>query len=77
MEWQKCPVCDGTGRLSRPSYIPGDQPTWVGSSSTFLCHACHGAGVILSPDTVSYQTTTADEKLDRIISLLEQIRDGV
>lgn len=77
MEYQKCPVCDGTGLVSRPPYVAGDQTTWAGTCSTYTCNVCLGGGIILKPDTVSYQTKTEDEKLNRIIELLEQIRDGV
>lgn len=43
----KCPVCDDTGKVSRPPYVAGDQPTWEGTSiGTYPCPACHGTGII-------------------------------
>ena len=43
----KCPVCNGQGTVSKPSYIAGDQPTWTASDLTpYPCPACSGTGVI-------------------------------
>jgi len=43
----KCPVCDGTGLVSRPQDVPGDQNTWSASSTgSYKCHACKGSGII-------------------------------
>lgn len=45
--YQKCPVCDGTGLVSRPPWIAGDQSYWIGSSSgPYTCKACGGSCVI-------------------------------
>jgi len=44
---QKCPVCDGTGLVTRPPWVAGDQPTWTDSQvGPYQCRACHGAGII-------------------------------
>jgi len=44
--YQKCPVCDGTGLVSRPPGIAGDQLSWSGSScGPFSCQACNGTGL--------------------------------
>ncbi len=45
----KCPVCDGTGLVSKPPGVAGDQREW-GSARTgpYQCHACDGAGVIFA-----------------------------
>ena len=44
----KCPVCDGTGLVSRPPGIAGDQQTWVDSQAApYPCKACGGTGLII------------------------------
>jgi len=44
---QKCPVCDGTGLVSRPPWIAGDQESWVSSTTTpYPCKRCGGIGTI-------------------------------
>ena len=48
--WQKCPVCDGTGLVSRPPYVAGDVSTWVASSAgPWTCRACNGVGMVVQP----------------------------
>jgi len=48
--YQKCPVCDGTGLVSRPPGVAGDQETWVSNDTgPYTCRACGGSGLILSP----------------------------
>jgi len=43
----KCPVCDGTGLVSRPPGLAGDVPTWSGNSTNpYQCRACGGTGII-------------------------------
>lgn len=43
----KCPVCDGTGLVSRPPHIAGDQESWTDSSAgPWMCSACNGTGII-------------------------------
>ena len=43
----KCPVCDGTGLVSKPPWIAGDQQTWVSSSTgPWPCKACDGTGIV-------------------------------
>lgn len=43
----ECPVCDGTGLVSRPPWVPGDQPTWTdGGTGPYPCRACGGMGVL-------------------------------
>lgn len=45
----KCPVCDGSGKVSRPPWIAGDQQTWVsGSIEMYECRACTGTGIVWS-----------------------------
>ena len=43
----KCPVCDGTGKVSRPTHVAGDQPSWSDSSAgPHPCSACNGIGIV-------------------------------
>ena len=43
----KCPVCDGSGLVSRPPGVAGDVPSWVGGTvCTFECRACGGKGLV-------------------------------
>lgn len=43
----KCPVCDGTGLVSRPPWIAGDQPTWSSTScGPYPCKRCGGLGTL-------------------------------
>ena len=45
----KCPVCDGTGLVSRPPNVAGDQETWTSDSTgPFECKACKGSGIVWS-----------------------------
>jgi len=44
----KCPVCDGTGLVSRPPWIAGDQLTWSDTSSgPYPCKRCNGVGTLV------------------------------
>jgi hypothetical protein len=48
--WQKCPVCDGTGLVSRPPWIAGDlQEFSTSSAGPWPCKRCAGVGTILEP----------------------------
>jgi len=48
--YQKCPVCDGTGLVSKPPWIAGDVNEWVDSSSVpYTCKTCLGSGIIEMP----------------------------
>jgi hypothetical protein len=44
----KCPCCDGTGKVSRPPWVPGDVDTWASSTvgELFECQACKGKGIV-------------------------------
>lgn len=45
MSEQKCPVCDGTGLVSKPPWIAGDQHEWSSTSSgPWPCNRCSGVG---------------------------------
>lgn len=52
---QKCPVCDGTGLVSRPPGIAGDQKAWTpNSTGPWPCRVCGGVGVLTAHGTVGY-----------------------
>ena len=43
----KCPICDGTGLVSRPPGVAGDQMTGDdNSTSPYDCGPCKGTGVL-------------------------------
>lgn len=43
----KCPCCDGSGLVSRPPYVAGDQVEWVSTScGPWRCKSCNGTGVL-------------------------------
>lgn len=45
----KCPVCDGTGLVSKPPGIAGDQETWTSSGTgPYQCLACNGERIVWS-----------------------------
>ena len=48
----KCPVCDGTGLVSRPPFVAGDTNEWSSSScGPWSCRACNGCGVLWANDS--------------------------
>lgn len=50
MVLQACPVCQGTGLVSRPPWVAGDQAQWSSTScGPWPCRACSGAGVLAVP----------------------------
>ena len=49
--WQKCPVCNGTGLVSRPPWVAGDVTGWSSTGTgPYPCRVCGGRGVLLAPD---------------------------
>lgn len=47
MKPHKCPCCDGTGKVSRPPWIAGDQYIWSGTScGLYSCLTCNGTGIV-------------------------------
>lgn len=44
----KCPVCNGTGLVSRPPYVAGDVEQWVSDQANHPCRPCAGSGIIWS-----------------------------
>jgi len=48
---QACPVCNGTGKVSRPPWIAGDVYMWTGAGAgPYVCHSCGGTGYIVIQD---------------------------
>lgn len=48
----RCPVCEGTGNVSRPPSVPGDATSRSsGSLQSFPCQACAGVGIVWSPES--------------------------
>ena len=43
-----CPTCHGSGTVSKPPWIAGDQETWVANTAwnLYSCPSCNGSGVI-------------------------------
>jgi hypothetical protein len=54
----KCPVCDGSGLVSRPPYVAGDQREWSSSScGPWPCKSCVGSGLLWAvPPNIQTQT---------------------
>lgn len=51
-EWQKCPVCLGTGVVSFPPNLPADIGGAASSTSAgppFQCRVCAGRGILARP----------------------------
>lgn len=43
----KCPVCDGTGLVSRPPWIAGDVYEWsTTGTGPYTCKVCHGTAIV-------------------------------
>lgn len=43
----KCPICNGTGLVSRPPGVAGDQVTFSSTSTgPWACIACNQTGII-------------------------------
>lgn len=51
----RCPVCTGTGKVSRPPWPPGDLPAEHGYTTantlSYQCNACLGRGIVWAPTT--------------------------
>lgn len=53
MKVYKCPVCNGTGLVSRPTYITGDQEMWTSySTGPYICKCCQGFCVVYVADPI-------------------------
>jgi hypothetical protein len=62
--YQCCPICRGTGLVSRPPHIAGDQPYFVSDSSgPWPCNGCNGIGLVL----VAYEREITMEHQKRLL----------
>ena len=51
MAKQACPVCRGSGLVTRPPHIAGDQDTWTDSrTAPYTCPVCRGTGLVEETD---------------------------
>ena len=51
MEWQLCPLCQGTGAVSGGYFDrAGDCNTWVSGSTLDECRICKGKGIVVRPE---------------------------
>lgn len=42
-----CPVCNGSGKVEKPPYVPGDRNEWISSGTElYPCNSCKGTGII-------------------------------
>lgn len=74
MKYQKCPCCDGSGIVSRPAYIPTDQPEFfTGSTSIWPCKRCNGTGTILEP--TQCQSDTRDTAIKIALNYIEMAQE--
>lgn len=70
---QKCPVCDGTGLVSRPPGVAGDLQQWPSTGTgPYRCQACGGNGVLqanalrftIPAQRVLAQAASFDDEID-------------
>jgi RecJ-like exonuclease len=64
----KCPVCDGTGQISKPVIIPENEE-WEGAcQGIYSCSACQGTGIVWEyiDDNAIYYTLNKIQKIPLI-----------
>jgi len=45
-----CPVCQGSGLVSRPPRVAGDVEVWsANGTAAYGCRACSGTGIVWGP----------------------------
>ncbi len=55
--WQKCPICNGNGKVSGGFYNhPGDYLFSVTGQSSEVCRQCKGTGMIETPEEATDAT---------------------
>jgi len=60
----RCPVCDGTGIVSRPPDVPGDVLSWPSTDTgPYSCRACSGSGIVWEFDPVSVMSPLTIEEV--------------
>ena len=48
MTAELCPKCKGQGVVSRPPWVPADQPTWTSNTvGPHICNLCDGQKLIV------------------------------
>jgi len=72
--WQKCPVCNGTGLVSRSPWVIGDIPGWSNAEAgLYPCQACGGRGMILAPgECRPVDTEQAEAKLQELYNHIKK-----
>ena len=56
--WQKCPICNGVGRVTGGFYLrPDDCLSWITDHSTEMCRTCQGEGIIREDESQSTDTS--------------------
>ena len=64
----KCPICDGTGKVSRPPWIAGDVHEYATTScGPWPCHVCVN-GIIWGPPLPSLPTLQGTEEQTFLLS---------
>lgn len=49
VSWQRCPICVGTGVVSRPPGVAHDQSTFVSTScGPWPCPTCNGTRMVIA-----------------------------
>ena len=46
MKIQLCPLCVGSGIVSKPPWIPSDVHEWISGETGYTCSVCNGSGII-------------------------------
>jgi DnaJ-class molecular chaperone len=60
MEWQKCPVCNGSGNVPCGFYNPIQYESTGTYFGTEMCRRCQGQGTILKPEGITEIEVTAN-----------------
>ena len=57
-----CPVCRGTGVVSRPPWVAGDVSTWLeaNAGTLYTCRACKGRGIVWKDNEVMREQNEKD-----------------
>jgi len=65
----KCPVCDGTGLVSRPPGTPGDQlpvSSTKNNIGPYSCKPCFGTGILWSIEFDNTLLKVSDESYNLV-----------
>lgn len=62
MKPHKCPVCDGTGTVSRPPWVGGDvREISATVTPTYPCRSCDGTGIVWERTAADYPITVVKD----------------